>query len=75
MKQNKKPKAMTILTTILNDKKTTVLAKKTKYGINALTYCNDTMAHKKANELRSQGIDCNVYNPATNLVVRYIKIN
>jgi hypothetical protein len=74
-KQNKKPKAMTITTTTLNDKKTTVLAKKTKYGINALTYSNDTMAHKKANELRAQGIDCRVYNPPTNFSVRFIKIN
>lgn len=64
---------MNILTTTLNDKKTTVLAKKTKYGIHAVTYANDTMAHKKAMELRSNGIECYVYQPFGNSFVRFIK--
>jgi len=66
---------MQILTTTLNDKKTTVLAKNTKFGINAYTYSNDTQANKKANELRALGIDCNVYQSWGNSVVRYIRIN
>jgi hypothetical protein len=66
---------MNILTYTLNDKKTVVLAKKTKFGINPLTYANDTMAYKKANELRSIGINCNVYQAWGNNVVRYIKLN
>lgn len=39
-----------------------VLAKKTKYSdADAFTYCNDTQAEKKADQLRAQGIDCYVW--------------
>jgi hypothetical protein len=64
---------MTILTTTLNDKKTTVLAKKSKYGIHAVTYANDTQAYKKQNELKANGINCSVIQP--NFAVRFIKLN
>lgn len=59
-------------TTIRNGVK--VLAKETKYGINAVTYCNDTQAHKKQMQLKSAGVDCFVYQPPTNYAVRYIAI-
>jgi len=64
---------MNLLTTTLNDKKTIVLAKKDKYGINAVTYANYTQAFKKQSELKSLGIDCTIYQPS--FAVRFIKFN
>lgn len=51
-----------------------VLAKETKFGMYPVTYVNDTMAHKKQMQMKAMGIDCFVYNPPTNNVVRYIAI-
>lgn len=51
----------------------TVLAKETKYGINAVTYVNSTQAETKALFLTAQGINCHVvgYGQAA----KYIAIN
>jgi hypothetical protein len=61
-----------ILTTKLNDNfKTLVLAKKTQFGINAVTYCNFKQAYKKCEQLLSQGVNCHVIDRG---VVKFIKI-
>lgn len=39
-----------------------VLAKETKYGLNAIGYANRTQANRKSFILRSKGIDCDVVN-------------
>ena len=59
-------------TTLRNGTK--VLAKVTKFGVNAYTYSNDKQASKKQIELSILGIDCNVYIPFGS-PVRFIKIN
>ena len=48
-------------TTKLNTRET-VLAKETKYGLNAVGYTNRTQASRKSFLLRAQGIDCDVIN-------------
>lgn len=52
----------------------TVLAKETKFGINAFSYSNDKQANNKKNELLKMGIQCNIYIPFGS-PVRFIKIN
>jgi hypothetical protein len=63
----------TITTTTLRNK-TVVLARTDKHGFfGAATYANDTQAVKKVMDLKSQNINCSVYQPWGSRV-RFIKI-
>lgn len=48
----------TNILTVKIDRGRVVLAKKTQFGINAVSYQNMKQATKKVEELRSLGIDC-----------------
>ncbi len=48
----------TNILTVKIDRGRVVLAKKTQFGIHAVSYVNMKQATKKVEELRSLGIDC-----------------
>lgn len=45
-----------MLTTTIHGR--TVLAKKSKYGVDATTYANQTQADKSAAKVKAAGVDC-----------------
>ena len=51
-----------------------VYAKKSKFGINAVSYCNLTQASNAQIKLKDQGIDCSIYRAPGNASVTYIII-
>lgn len=64
---------MEILTVKLIKANINVLARKSEFGIVPITYTNDTQANKKVQQLRSQGVDAEVYQSPMSRT-RFIKI-